>query len=154
MTLGERCNASLVVDRNVDAGRGANLAYITRADSLTYEQLLRQVNRMGHVLRELGVRREQRVLLALDDTTVFPVAFLAAMRIGAVPIPVSVRETQANFRHFIEDSYAEVAVCDAQILPQLVNHVTPNGQVPSQADVQNAVDSLPATAPAADPATN
>ncbi len=119
MTVGERCNASLVVDRNVEAGRGANLAYITRADSLTYEQLLRQVNRMGHVLRELGVRREQRVLLALDDTTVFPVAFLAAMRIGAVPIPVSVRETQANFRHFIEDSYAEVAVCDAQILSQL-----------------------------------
>jgi benzoate-CoA ligase family protein len=119
MTVGERCNASLVVDRNVEAGRGADLAYVTRADSLTYEQLLGQVNRMGHVLRELGVRREQRVLLALDDTTIFPVAFLAAMRIGAVPIPVSVRETQANFRHFVEDSYAQVAVCDAQILSQL-----------------------------------
>jgi benzoate-CoA ligase family protein len=119
MTLGERCNASLVLDRNLEAGRGANLAYITGADSLSYEQLLAQVNRMGGVLRELGVRREQRVLLVLDDTTVFPVAFLAAMRIGAVPIPVSVRETQANFRHFIEDSYAEVAVCDAQILSKL-----------------------------------
>jgi benzoate-CoA ligase family protein len=119
MTAAERCNASLVVDRNIEAGRGGNLAYIARTDSLTYEQLLRRVNRMGHLLRELGVRREQRVLLVLDDTTVFPVAFLAAMRIGAVPIPVSVRETPANFRHFIEDSYAEVAVCDAEILPPL-----------------------------------
>lgn len=119
MTAAERCNASLVVDRNIEAGRGGNLAYIARTDSLTYEQLLRRVNRMGHLLRELGVRREQRVLLVLDDTTVFPVAFLAAMRIGAVPIPVSVRETPANFRHFIEDSYAEVAVCDAEILSKL-----------------------------------
>jgi benzoate-CoA ligase family protein len=119
MTLGERCNASLVLDRNLEAGRGANLAYITHTDSLSYEQLAAQVNRMGGVLRELGVRREQRVLLVLDDTSIFPVAFLAAMRIGAVPIPVSVRETRANFRHFIEDSYAEVAVCDAQILPKL-----------------------------------
>ena len=119
MTLTERCNASLVLDRNVEAGRGANLAYLARTDSLTYEQLLRQVNRMGHLLRGLGVRREQRVLLVLDDTTAFPVAFLGAMRIGAVPIPVSVRETQVNFRHFIDDSYAEVVVCDGEILPNL-----------------------------------
>ena len=48
-----------------------------------------QVNRAGHYLRELGVRREDRVLLVLDDTTVFPIFFLGAMRIGAVPVPVS-----------------------------------------------------------------
>jgi benzoate-CoA ligase family protein len=119
MTITERGNASLVLDRSLEAGWGANLAYLARKDSLTHEQLLQQVNRMGHLLCALGVRREQRVLLVLDDTTAFPVAFLGAMRIGAVPIPVSVRETQANFRHFIDDSYAEVVVCDAEILPKL-----------------------------------
>ena len=41
----------------------------------------------GISLRELGVRREQRVLLVLDDTTVFPIVFLGAIRIGAVPVP-------------------------------------------------------------------
>ena len=87
MTLTERCNASLVLDRNIEAGRGANLAYLARTDSLTYEQLLRQVNRMGHLLRGLGVRREQRVLLVLDDTTAFPVAFLGAMRVSGGPDP-------------------------------------------------------------------
>jgi benzoate-CoA ligase family protein len=119
MRAGDRCNASLVVDRNVEAGRESNIAYVSERESLTYEQLRKQINRMGHVLRELGVRREQRVLLVLDDTIVFPVAFLGALRIGAAPVPVSVRETQANFRHFIEDSYAEVVVCDTQILPTL-----------------------------------
>jgi benzoate-CoA ligase len=119
MTLTERGNATLVLDRNIEAGRGANLAYLARSGSLGYEQLLAQVNRMGHLLRGLGVRREQRVLLVLDDTPAFPVAFLGAMRIGAVPIPVSVRETQANFRHFIDDSYAAVVVCDGEILPKL-----------------------------------
>ena len=74
---------------------------------------------MGHLLRELGVRREQRILLVLDDTTAFPVAFLGAMRIGAVPVPVSVRETETNFRHFIEDSYAEVVVCDEAVLEKV-----------------------------------
>ncbi len=112
-------NASLKVDRHVEEGRGEVAAYIARTGSLTYEQLRRQVNRMGRLLRDLGVRREQRVLLVLDDTTAFPVAFLGAMRIGAVPVPVSVRETEANFRHFIEDSYAEVVVCDEAVLEKL-----------------------------------
>ncbi|HWX86611.1 MAG TPA: AMP-binding protein, partial [Solirubrobacteraceae bacterium] len=107
------CNASLLVDRNLDAGRGAKTAFIAGDGELTYEQLLHQVNRMGGVLRELGVRREQRVLLVLDDTTAFPVAFLGAMRIGAVPVPVSVLDTPENYRHFVDDSYAETIVCDA-----------------------------------------
>ena len=119
MAAADRCNASLKLDRSIEAGRGDKAAYIGQRESLTYEQLRRQVNRMGHLLRDCGVRREQRVLLVLDDTTIFPVAFLGAMRIGAVPVPVSVRETETNFRHFIEDSYAEVAVCDADILPKL-----------------------------------
>ena len=106
-------NVSLLVDRHVEAGRGEKLAYIASDATLTYEELRRQVNRMGHVLRELGVRREQRVLLVLDDTSVFPIAFLGAMRIGAVPVPVSPFDTAEHLSYFVRDSYAEVLVCDA-----------------------------------------
>jgi benzoate-CoA ligase family protein len=119
MSVAERRNASQIVDRNIEAGRGSNIAYLTPSESLSYDGLYRRVNRMGHLLRSLGLRREQRVLLVLDNTTVFPVAFLGAMRIGAVPVPVSVRETDENFRHFIEDSGAELIVCDAAMLPKL-----------------------------------
>jgi acyl-coenzyme A synthetase/AMP-(fatty) acid ligase len=112
-------NASLAIDRNVEAGRGENIAYIASDATLTYEELRRQINRMGQLLRELGVRREQRVLLVLEDRTTFPVAFLGAMRIGAVPVPVSVHDTPENLRHFVEDSYAEVVVCEAEVLPKL-----------------------------------
>ena len=124
MSVADNCNASLMVDRNIEAGRGSKTAYVAQAESLTYEELRRQVNRMGHLLRNLGVRREQRVLLVLDDTTAFPIAFLGALRIGAVPVPVSVREKADHFRHFIEDSYAEVVVCDAEILPTLQSALT------------------------------
>ncbi len=119
MSVAERRNASQLVDRNLEAGRGANIAYLTRGESLSYEGLYRRVNRMGHLLQGLGLRREQRVLLVLDNTIVFPVAFLGAMRIGAVPVPVSVRETDENFRHFIEDSGAQLIVCDAAMLAKL-----------------------------------
>jgi benzoate-CoA ligase family protein len=115
----DRCNASLAIERGIEAAGPAKTAYESRHESLSYEQLRLQANRMGHLLRDLGVHREQRVLLVLDDTTTFPIAFLGALRIGAVPVPVSVREKAEHFRHFVEDSYAQVVVCDADMLATL-----------------------------------
>src|SRR5215469_13734036 len=97
----ERCNASDIVQRQVESGRGDATAVIADDGTLTYDELRRQINRAGNLLRDLGVAPEQRVLLVLDDTTVFPIVFLAAMRIGAVPVPVSPLDKDENFRHFV-----------------------------------------------------
>src|SRR5690242_16148040 len=115
----KRYNASCLVDRQIERGLGNKAAFIAADATLTYDELRRQVNRMGHLLQELGVRREHRVLLVLDDSTVFPISFLSAMRIGAVPVPVSALDKADNFRHFVEDSYASVIVTDAACLPRL-----------------------------------
>ncbi len=117
--MSEACNASRLVDRHVEQGRGEKVAFSALDGELTYAQLRAQVNRMGRVLRELGVGREQRVLLVLDDTTAFPIAFLGAMRIGAVPVSVSVRDTAENYRHYVSDSYAELIVCEANLVGAL-----------------------------------
>jgi benzoate-CoA ligase family protein len=112
-------NISLLLDRQLDAGRGARPAYLAAGSSLSYAELLARANRMGGLLRELGVRREERVLLVLDDSFLFPAAFMGAVRIGAVPVPVSVREHRVNFRHFIQDSEARTVICDLSILDRL-----------------------------------
>jgi benzoate-CoA ligase family protein len=118
-TLPERYNATTVVDRQVAAGRGDKTAFVAADRTMTYEDLRRDVDRAGRLLRTLGVGREDRVLLVLDDTTAFPVAFLGAMRIGAVPVPVSPMDKAENFRHYVEDSYASVVVADAERLADL-----------------------------------
>ena len=118
-TVTERYNASSIVERQVEAGRAAKTAYIAPDATLSYDDLRRRVNRFGHLLRQLGVRREHRVLMVLDDTTVFPTAFLGAMRVGAVPVPVSPLDKPDNFRHYVDDSYAGVVVCDLDRLEQL-----------------------------------
>ncbi len=112
-------NIALLVDRQVEEGAGDRPAYLSGGRALTYRELLAQSSRMGGLLRELGVAREERVLLVLDDTFLFPIAFLGAIRIGAVPIPVSVREHPQNFRHFVEDSGARVVICEPQLLAVL-----------------------------------
>ena len=115
-TLPERYNASAIVDRRLAAGRGSRTAFVAEDRSLTYDELAREVNRAGRLLTELGVGREDRVLLVLDDTTAFPVLFLGAIRIGAVPVPVSPLDRADNFRHYVRDSYASLVVTDADRL--------------------------------------
>ena len=115
----ERFNSGTLVDRNLEAGRGAKTAIRCAGEELTYAQLHDRVNRASNVLKELGVGREDRVLMILDDTPTFPAVFLGAMRMGAVPAPVSFLDTTENFRHYARDSYAPVIVAEDGILERL-----------------------------------
>lgn len=113
ITIPEWHNASLIVDRNLEAGRAEKVAIYCGDDEVTYGELARRINRFGHALKgELGVRQEDRVLLVLDDTPSFPVAFFAAMRIGAVPVPVNTLVDADEYRFYIEDSRARIVVAD------------------------------------------
>ena len=103
-TITERYNASRIVERQVEAGLGDKAAFIAADGTLTYDDLRRRVARFGGLLQQIGVRQEDRVLLVLDDTTVFPTAFLGAMHIGAVPVPVSAMDKADNYRHYVADS--------------------------------------------------
>ena len=78
-----------LVDRHVDEGRGERIAIRSQGRSLSYGDLLAEIERTASGLRALGVRSEERVALVLLDSIEFVATFLAAMRIGAVPVPVN-----------------------------------------------------------------
>ena len=65
------------------------------------------------------MRQEDRVLLVLNDTPSFPVAFFAAMRIGAVPIPANTLLGAWDYRFFVENSRARVVIADAMYQEQI-----------------------------------
>ena len=74
--------AADIIERNLKAGRADKPVFIDPRGSWTYGQLAGRVDRFGHVLRSLGVRREERILLALLDTIDWPTAFLGAIKAG------------------------------------------------------------------------
>src|SRR5260370_24210213 len=80
--------AADIIERNLKAGRANKPVYIDPRGSWTYGQLAERVDRFGHVLRSLGIRREARILLALLDTIDCPTAFLGATKPAVVPIPL------------------------------------------------------------------
>src|SRR4051812_42928456 len=119
MTVPERYNASMLIDRNLARGLEGKSAIICGDERVSYGELARRINRFGIRLRGLGVRREERVVLALLDSPAFPITFLGAMRIGAVPIPVNTLLSPDEYRYVLEDSYARVVVVDSELLPKL-----------------------------------
>jgi benzoate-CoA ligase len=86
---------------------------------VSYGELGRMVAAVGSYLNGLGVQREQRVLMVLDDSPAFHATFLGAMRIGAVPVPVNPMDRVDNHVYYLEDSYAKVLVIEAALLPSL-----------------------------------
>jgi benzoate-CoA ligase family protein len=115
----ERLNASTLLDRNLDAGRADKAALLTADGSVSYAELASLVAGVASYLGELGVQREQRVLMILDDSPAFPAVFLGAMRIGAVPVPVNPMDRVDNYAYYLDDSYARVLVIEASLLPAM-----------------------------------
>jgi benzoate-CoA ligase len=112
-------NASLLLDANLEAGRAEAVALIGERGSLTYGDVARLTARTASLLHELGVVREGRVLMILDDSPVFQATFLGAIRIGAVPIPVNPMDRPDNHAYYLDDSYASVLVVESALLDKL-----------------------------------
>jgi benzoate-CoA ligase len=103
---------------NLKAGRANKAAYIDPRGSWTYGQLADRVERFGHVLHAHGVRREERILIALFDTIDWPTAFLGAIKAGVVPVPVNTLMTEDDYRFMLTDSRARMLVASEALYPK------------------------------------
>src|SRR5438552_19188108 len=80
--------ASYFVDRHIKDGRADKVAIECGDVRVTYRQLFVRVYQVGNALRKLGLRIEVRVFLLLLDSPKFASCFFAAIKIGAVPVPL------------------------------------------------------------------
>src|SRR3990172_802427 len=115
--------AADVLQSNLAAGRANKPAYIDARGSWSYGQLADRVARFGAALRGLGIRREERVLLALTDTIDWPTAFLGCLKAGIVAVPVNTLLTEDDYRFILADSRAKCLVVSEVLFPKFANIV-------------------------------
>lgn len=108
-----------LVDRHVEAGNGHQVAFVCGDQRMTYAELLDSVQAAAAGLRRLGVRPEERVLLILKDGLELATGILAAMRIGAVALPVNPLLPPRDLLAIARDSRARCAVIDGGAHPLL-----------------------------------
>ncbi|HEX4410417.1 MAG TPA: benzoate-CoA ligase family protein [Xanthobacteraceae bacterium] len=130
--------AADILKRNLDAERADKAAFIDHQGVYSYGQLAERVERFGHALRSLGMRREERMLMCLTDTIDWPAAFLGAIKAGVVAIPVNTLMTDDDYRFMLTDSRARLLLVSEELLPKFksaiaaspdIAHVVVSGDV-------------------------
>lgn len=147
--------ATHFVDRHVAEGRGDRTALLVGDRSISYAELAALTNRIGHVLLDAGVRRGQRVLLALSDGEEFVAAWYAAQKIGAITAEVYPFLQPKDYAYYLRYTEAVAVIADAVTLPALREAgarnllVTEGDLQPGERPLRTLVDSAPSTLEAA-----
>ncbi len=87
--------------------------------TMTYRELLKQVEQFSRVLVALGVQRGDRVGLLLPNCPQYVIAYFAATRIGAVVVGTNPLYTERELSHQLEDAGIEVLVTLDLLYPKL-----------------------------------
>ena len=78
----------------------------------TYAELDAEVDRTAHALSALGLGRGDRFALMATNSDRYVVAFYAALRVGAVVVPVNPASAPPELQYLLEDSGAKVFAYD------------------------------------------
>jgi acetyl-CoA synthetase len=114
--VGGKLNVSFnCLDRHVDAGHGDQVAYHWEGEpgdtrTITYAQLLEEVQRTANALKSLGIRKGDRVNVYLGMVPELPVAMLACARIGAPHSVVFGGFSAESLRDRINDAEARLLI--------------------------------------------
>ncbi len=87
---------------------------------ITYRRLLDESEKVaGYLEHELGITKGDRVLLYLQNSPQFVVAFYAILRLGAVVVPVNPMLVTGELSHYVEDSGAKAAVVGQELYDRI-----------------------------------
>jgi benzoate-CoA ligase len=111
--------STVLLDEHLAAGRGGRPALHYEGAALSYRDVSELVARTGGALRSLGVEMEDRVALLLPDSPEFVATFLGAIRIGAVPVTLSIYLTSDDYAELLADCRARVLVAHASVMPRV-----------------------------------
>ncbi|MCB1743299.1 MAG: acyl--CoA ligase [Gammaproteobacteria bacterium] len=117
-------------------------ALVCGEERLSYAQLQSLVERCAAGLRAAGMERGDRIAMLLGNGVAFPIVLFAIMRIGAIAVPMSIREQTAGLAYMLSHVGASMLVHDATLgdrlpdadaTPALRHRVAVDGAAPCSA---------------------
>ncbi|HET9872984.1 MAG TPA: long-chain fatty acid--CoA ligase [Propionibacteriaceae bacterium] len=110
------------------AAADPNLPAIKQGDTIvTFGALDAAAARCARVLADAGVETGDRVALILPNVGYFPVAYYAALRLGAIAVPMNPLLKAAEIAYAWEDSGAKIAVVFASFLEEATHAAAVTG---------------------------
>jgi acyl-coenzyme A synthetase/AMP-(fatty) acid ligase len=87
-------------------------AIICGEEIISFGELAERVARAAGAFSALGLRPGERVLFLMRDTSAFAVAWLGAVRAGAVAVALNNKLSDADVNHVVADSRPRLAIQD------------------------------------------
>jgi len=95
------------------------VAIVSADEQLTYAELNRRANQLGHYLRRLGVAPEVRVGICVERGWEMVVGLLAILKAGGVYVPLDGSYPEERLRYTLEDAKAVVVVAQKALSEKL-----------------------------------
>jgi benzoate-CoA ligase family protein len=114
-------SAKYYIDRHIEEGRAEKIAIRTAVsnNSVTYGDLARSVNRYGNALLGLGIKRGERVLLAIKDCPEFFYVYWGAIKAGIIPVPLNTLLRAKDYQFIISDSKCVGLIYSPEFAPEI-----------------------------------
>ena len=93
---------------------GAREFVIYEDERMTYDAWFRAVARLAHEFHARGVKKGDRVALAMRNLPEWPVVFFAAVTIGAICVPLNAWWTGDELAFGLSNSGTKLLVCDEE----------------------------------------
>lgn len=107
--------AECFLERRLRQGQGERTALRTDAGTFTYAQVAERAGRVARALLNRGVRREERVLIALPDGVDFVATLFGVLKIGAVAVMLNPRLKPDEIAGQIDYTRARMLVVDSEV---------------------------------------
>lgn len=116
-----------VLDRSIEQGLGNRPALLDEDGTLTYQELHNRVAALAWSLQQLGLKREELVLFQMPNSPEFAVAFLAVVKLGAIPVLANSLLGSAELGAILEQAEPAMVITEAtraQALRELRAHAS------------------------------
>src|ERR1051326_4628839 len=104
--------AAELIDRNVALGRGDLVAIYYKDQVITYNELLKRVNKMGNALTKMGIGIGDRVLMRFPNNPTAVAAWLACLKIGGVAVMIMPMLRSREISYRANDAECKLVLCD------------------------------------------
>ncbi|HEY0942261.1 MAG TPA: long-chain fatty acid--CoA ligase [Steroidobacter sp.] len=112
---------NLFYNVEVSAARYPDKPYLIFYEApLTFARFKEQAEHLaGYLQHDLGVAAGDRVLLVMQNSPQFILAYYGILRANAIVVPVNPMSVTAELEHYVQDSGAKVALVAQEVYPQL-----------------------------------
>jgi fatty-acyl-CoA synthase len=95
-------------------------AIVYYGNEISYRQLYEEVNALaGYLQQERGVKKGDRILLYMQNSPQYVIAYYAILRANAVVVPINPMNITSELEFYINDTEAKLAIAGQELFKQI-----------------------------------